>query len=113
MEDLKKEITTLKNGIEALAVVMASYQNAVDILTLKLEEYNDHKIDISESVIAERINSFMDTHLPYCVEMNFSDGGFNATLELNLMETLKEELPYKWESDLAKAIINDIQDTNK
>jgi hypothetical protein len=113
MEDLKNEIATLQKGMEAMTTVIDAYVKSIEILSLKLEEFQDRKIDISETTISNRILTFMAAHLPYTTEMEFNDGGFSATLELGVHELVSDNLPFKWELDLAKEIINDIQDTNK
>lgn len=113
MENLQNEVATLKNGIEALGVVISSFQKSVEILSLKLEEFQDRKIDIDKAAIAERIEQWMDNVLPYSVDLEWSDNNFQASAKVDLHELLKDNLPYNWEADLSEAIVNTIQDENK
>jgi hypothetical protein len=115
MEDLKKEIATLKNGIEALNGVIVSYTGVAEILSLKLEEaqqaIEQPKVDLA--CIFEAVEKWFEQNLPNTTDLNWSDGGFSANFELELEDVLNEELPYRWKTDLSEYIINAIQDSNK
>ncbi|MEY2670896.1 MAG: hypothetical protein RLZZ577_1212 [Bacteroidota bacterium] len=113
MENLKNEIATLQKGIEALAVVMENYKSAVEILSIKLEEVQADKIEVCPVKIADIIENYFDDILPYSVDMDWSDGSFQASCEIDLHEVLKNELPYNWAGNMAERIVSQIQDENK
>jgi hypothetical protein len=113
MEDLLKEIATLKNGIQALNLVIENYKSAAEILSIKLEEFEIRKIDISNQKIVEVIEEFFETELSYTRELSWSDRGFTADFELEVHDMLSDEMGHCWKENLADAITTYIQDTNK
>jgi hypothetical protein len=113
MEDLRNEIATLQKGMEGLSIVIEDYKRAVEILSLKLEELQDRKIEVSEEMLTIRINKFFDDNLPYSTDFSWSDGGFTADFELDVHDMLHEEMGTNWQHMLAEDIVTLIQDNNK
>ena len=113
MEDLKNEIVILQKGMEGLSIVIEDYKRAVEILSLKLEELHDRKIEVSEEMLLIRINKFFDDNLPYSTQLSWSDGGFTADFECDVHDMLSEEMGRNWQSMLAEDIVTLIQDNNK
>jgi hypothetical protein len=114
MEDLKKEIADLKTCIDAMAVVMKTYSNSIDVLTLKLEELqdnNDPKIEVEE--LAEFIESKFYYLAPSTIQLSWSDGGFTADYEIDMRDMIEEEMSSRWAETIAEWYVEKLIDSRK
>jgi hypothetical protein len=114
MENLIKEVTALKNGIEIQNALMSEYRSQIEILSIKLEEIQTTvQPEYNIETISQIIRKWFDNHLPSSVNMSWSDGAFTADFELETMDFLDSELPYNWEQDLSEVIVEFINDSTK
>lgn len=109
MENLQNELAALKNSLEAMAVINGNLKNSLDIVSLKLQELQDRQ---SPKINAEDLSQWIEDSFqnvsPSYVSMDWSDGGFTASYEVDFVEFVYEELGSRWTERIAEFIIDKI-----